>query len=64
MRLFLAVVVDAHEKEVTGVLRHFRRILAAVNLVDGGVGIIVEFQLKDDGERIDVLAWDEHQVSE
>lgn len=64
MRLFLAVVVDAHEKEVTDVLRHFRRILAAVNLVDGGVGIMVEFQLKDDGERIDVLAWDEHQVSE
>ena len=64
MGLILAVVIDAHEKQIPVVLCHFRWILAAVNLVDGGVGIMVEFQLKDDGERIDVLTWDEHQVSE
>ena len=64
MGLLLTVVVDAHKKEVAGVLRHFGGILATENLVDGGVGIAVVFQLQDDGGRIDILSWNEHEVGE
>ena len=58
--LLLAVVVDTYEKKVAGVLRHFGGVLFSENLVDGGVGISVVFQLQNDGWRIDIFAGDEN----
>ena len=49
MGLGILVIVDTHEEEVVGMLRHFCRILLAQYLVDGGVGITVVFQLQDYG---------------
>ena len=63
MRLLLLVVIDAHEKEIARVLHYFCGILFALYLVDGGVGIMVVFQLKDDGRGIYILTGNEHQVS-
>ena len=62
VRLGLLVVIDTHEEEVVDMLRHFCRVLYAEDLVDGGVGILVIFQLQDDGGGIYILARDEHQI--
>ena len=40
--LSVAVVVDAHEQQVFGVLRHLGGVLPALDLVDGGIGILPE----------------------
>ena len=44
-----AVIVDAHEQQAVGMLSHLCRILLALDLIDGGIGILVELQLYDDG---------------
>ena len=41
--LCLSVVVDAHEEEVGGMLRHLGGVLPAVNLLNGTVGVAVVF---------------------
>ena len=64
MGFLLTVVVDAHKKEVAGVLRHFGGILATENLVDGGVCVAVKFQFQDDGRGIDIFTGNEHKVGE
>lgn len=47
--LGLAVVIDAYEQEVGGVIGHLGRVLLALNMVDGRIGILSELQLDDDG---------------
>ena len=60
--LGVAVVVDADEQQVVGVLRHLGGVLPALDLVDGGIGILPELQFNDNGGRLHVLARDEHDV--
>ena len=62
MCLLLLVVVDAHEEQFAGVLRHLGGVLLAVDLVDGGVGVLVVFQFQDDGGGFDILAGQQHEV--
>ena len=64
MLLGVAVVVDAYEQQVFGVLRHLGGVLPALDLVDSGIGILPELQFDDDGRRLHVLARDEHDVGE
>ena len=61
VRLRLAVVIDADEQQAVGVFGQLGGVLAALNLVDGRVGILIILQLQHDGGRVDVLARDEHQ---
>ena len=42
MQLRLLVVVDAHEEYVASVFGNLRWIFLALNLVDGGVGGMIE----------------------
>ena len=62
MLFCLAVIIDAYEQEVGGVLGHLSGVLLTLDLVDSRVGIFSELQLDDDGGRFDVLARDEHDV--
>jgi len=61
--LRLAVVVDAYEQQAVGIVLQLGGVLPALNLVDGGIGILIKFQLQHDGGRVDVLARNEHQDS-
>ena len=56
------VVVYAHKEEVVGVLGYLCRIFFAVDLGYRAVGILVVFQFKDDGRRLNILARDEHEI--
>ena len=47
--LCLAVVVDAYEEEVGGMLRYLGGVLPVVDLRDGAVNVAVVFQFEDDG---------------
>ena len=58
----LFVVVDADEEEVAGIVGELGWIVLALDLVDGSVGILVVFQLDDQGRGRNVLAGDEHHV--
>ena len=56
------VVVDAHEEDVSSVFGNLCGIFLALNLVDGSVGRVVEFQFDDEGGLAHVAAWNHHQV--
>ena len=45
MRLRLAVIIDADEQQAVGVVGQLGGVLAALNLVDGRVGILIILQL-------------------
>ena len=62
MLLGLAVIADAYKQEIVSILLHLGRILLAMYLVDGRVSILVHLQLKNDGRRIDILPWNQHNV--
>ena len=62
VQLRLPVVADAHEEDVASVFGNLSGILLALNLVDGSVGSVVEFQFYDDGRLADVAARNHHQV--
>lgn len=64
MRFARAVVSNPHQQQVVGILRDLGGIVLALDLVDGRIDGLVVFQLDNDGGRIDVFAWDEHQVGE
>ena len=56
------VVVDAHEEDVSSVFGNLCGILLALNLVDGSVGRVVEFQFDNEGGFADVATRNHHQV--
>ena len=60
--LGVTVVADAHEEDVAGVFGNLCGILLALNLVDGSVGRVVEFQFDDEGGLAHVAAWNHYQV--
>ena len=62
MLLRLLVVFNAHEEYVASVFGNLRGIFLALNLVDGGVGGMIELQLDDDGRLADVAARNHHKV--
>ena len=62
MLLRLLVVVDAHEENIAGVVGYRRRIFLALNLVDGSVGGMIEFQFYDECWFADVAAGNHHKV--
>ena len=64
MRFRLTVVVDADEQQAVGIVGQLGGILATLDLIDGRIGILVELQFQNDGWRIDILARNEHQISE
>ena len=45
MLLRLLVVVDAHEEDVARVFSDLRGIVLPLDLIDGGIGGMIEFQL-------------------
>ena len=57
MQLRLPVVADAHEEDVASVFGNLCGILLALNLVDGSVGSVVEFEFDDEGGLAHVAAW-------
>ena len=50
------VVADAYKQEVVGVVEQLRRVLAALDLGDGRVGVLVVLQLHHHGGAVHVLA--------
>ena len=60
--LGIAVVVDAHEQQVIGVLFHLGGVLPTFDLVDGGIGILPELKFDDNGRRFHIFARNEHNV--
>ena len=54
MLLGVSVVVDADKQQVIRILHHLGRVLPALNLVDGGIGVLPELQLDDDGGRFHI----------
>ena len=62
MLLRLLVVVDAHEENVAGVFGYLRGIFLALDLVDGSVGGMIEFQFNDECRLADVAAGNHHKV--
>ena len=62
MLLRLFVVVDAHEENVASVFGYLRGIFLALDLVDGSVGGMIEFQFNDECRLADVAARNHHKV--
>ena len=62
MLLRLLVVVDAHEEDVAGVVVYLFGIILALNLVDGSVGGMIEFQFNNECRLADVVARNHHKV--
>ena len=62
MLLRLLVVVDAHEENVASVFGYLRRIFLALDLVDGSVGGMIEFQFNDECRLADVAVGNHHKV--
>ena len=62
MPLRLFVVVDAHEAYVAAIVGYLRGIFLALDLVDGSVGGMIEFQFKDECRLADVAAGNHHKV--
>ena len=62
VQLRLFVVVDAHEEDVAGVFCNLGWILLTLNLVDGSVGRVVEFEFDDHGRLADVATRNQYQV--
>ena len=57
------VVIDAYQQDVTCVFCYLLWVVALLYLTNGGLGVLIVFQLNDQGWRTDVFTWDEHQVS-
>ena len=62
MPLRLFVVVDAHEEYVAGIVGYLRGIFLALDLVDGGVGRMIELQFYYQCRLADVAARNHHEV--
>ena len=62
MLLRLLVVVDTHEENVASVFGYLRRIFLALDLVDGSVGGMIEFQFNDECRLADVAVGNHHKV--
>ena len=60
VHLGIPVIVDANEEDVASVFSNLSWILLALNLVDGSVSSVVEFQFDDEGWLVDVAAWNHH----
>ena len=60
--LSLAVVVDTHEEQVACVFSYLRRIFLPLDLVDGGVGGVVELQFNDERGLRDIAARNHHKI--
>ena len=58
----VAVVVDANKQNVVSIFSYLGRVLLPTNLVNSGVGILVDFQLKNDGGRVYMFAGNEYYV--
>ena len=58
----LLVVVDAHKENVAGVVGYLCGIFLALDLVDGSVGGMIEFQFNDECRLADVAAGNHHEV--
>ena len=62
MLLRLFVVADAHEQNVARVFGCLCRIVLTLDLVDGGIGRVVEFQLYNESRLADVVARNHDKV--
>ena len=62
MQLRLFVVVDAHEEYVASVVGYLRGIFLALDLVEGRVGRMIEFQLDNQCRLVDVATRNHHWV--
>ena len=60
--LGLLVVIDADKKQIACVFSYLRRILLSLDLVDGGVGGVVELQFYDERRLLDIAARNHHKV--
>ena len=62
MLLRLLVVVDAHEQHVACIFCQLRGIFLALDLVEGRVGRMIEFQLDNQCRLVDVATRNHHWV--
>ena len=62
MLLGILVVVDAHEEDVARIFGQLGRIVFPLDLLDGGIGGLVELQLNDKGWLVDITTGNHHQV--
>ena len=62
MLLRITIVGYTHKQHIVSVLCNFGWILLALNLFNGCINGLVVFQFYDNGWRIHILAWNEHQV--
>ena len=58
----VAVVVDANKQNVVCIFSYLGWVLLPTNLVNGCIGILVDFQLKNDGGRVYMFAGNEYYV--
>ena len=58
----LLVVVDAHEEDVARVFCYLRRIFLALDLVDGRVSSVVEFEFYHHSRFVDITPGYHHEV--
>ena len=58
----LLIVVDAYEEDVTCIFGQFGRIVFLLDLPDGRIGGLIEFQFDDEGRLGHVATGDHHQV--
>ena len=56
------VVVDAYKNDVTGVFGNLQGIVLTLNLIEGSVDGMVEFQLYDEGGLVDIATGNHHKV--
>lgn len=60
--LVVLVVVDADEEDVACIVGHGLRIIAGLDLADGGLGIFVVFQFNHQCRQVDILAGYHHNI--
>ena len=60
--LLLLVIVNTYKQQIVRIFCNFRRILFSLDLTDGRISIVVVFQFQHDGRRINVLAWNQHDI--
>ena len=56
------VVVDAYKNDVTGVFGNLQGIILTLNLIEGSVDGMVEFQLYYEGGLVDIATGNHHKV--
>ena len=62
MLLGLLVVVDTYKEDVARVFGQFGWIVFLLDLLDGGIGGLVELQLDDEGRLVHVATGNHYQI--